>query len=249
MIPGGRGQRVVDGLRPGHGAGSQAVDGDDETAWLPGAPVIGSSLHLAGPSQALDEIVVGQRQTADGSHISEAEINVDGVSRGRYQLSAGRRRSRSAYRRHGSWRSTLPPACRTRPLRNWSASPALEVGAWSLELDPLHEAVGRCVPTEARRCAARGGCRGADRRRRHVHPRRLWRRPPAVGRRVSAGYGSPGRGRADRSICSTATTIRHLASILSRGWSDQLVATLAHGRGRGAHGPFMLVLAEAAGQA
>jgi arabinofuranan 3-O-arabinosyltransferase len=124
--------------------GSQAIDGDNDTAWLPGIPVIGSSLHLVGPDQPLDEIVVGQRLTADGSHISEVEISVDGVSMGRYPLSARE--------------TTIPlgvPTARELTLSITQLSnPAaeelvgiseLEVGNWSLELVPLHEAVGRCA--------------------------------------------------------------------------------------------------------
>ena len=125
--------------------GSQAVDGDTDTAWLPGAPVIGSSLHLAGPGQALDDIVVGQRQTADGSHISEAEITIDGVSMGRYPLSA----------RDTTIPLDVPVATEVTVTITQVSNPAaeevvgiseLEVGDWSVALDPLHEAVGRCVP-------------------------------------------------------------------------------------------------------
>ena len=66
---------------------------------------------------------------------------------------------------------------------------------------------------------------------------------------VSANCGSPGRGCRIASICSTATTIRHLVDSLPEvgltSWSPRSRTVEVSG----AHGPFMLVLAEAAGQA
>ena len=193
--------------------------------------MIGSSLHLAGPSQALDEIVVGQRQTADGSHISEAEITVDGVSMGRYPLSAGE--------------TAIPlgvPAAQELTLTVTQVSnPAaeepvgiteLEVGAWSLELDPLHEAVGRCVPIgslddaplEAAVAEPIGddgtftlAARGGGRLQLGAGERCTDRRAVAAGSPLSARR----RRRSDTS-----------SRFSSRGSSDQLVATLAHGRGQ-----------------
>jgi len=229
--------------------GSQAVDGDDDTAWLPGTPVIGSSLHLAGPSQALDEIVVGQRQTADGSHISEAEITVDGVSMGRYPLSAGE--------------TAIPlgvPAARELTLTITQLSnPAaeelvgiteLEVGDWSLELDPVHEAVGRCVPIgsldDAPLEAAVAEPIGDDgtftlatcgdgRLQLGAGERRLRITGPWLLDRLYLLDGDDDR----------TPRVDSLPEIRLTSWSPRS-RTVEVG---GAHGPFTLVLAEAAGQA
>ena len=88
------------------------------------------------------------------------------------------------------------------------------MGAWSLELDPLHEAVGRCVPIgsldDAPLEAAVAEPIGDD----GTFTLAACGAAACSWAPVSAGYGSPGRGCRIASICSTATTIRHLESIL-----------------------------------
>ena len=126
----------------------------------------------------------------------------------------------------------------------------LEVGAWSLELDPLHEAVGRCVPIgslddaplEAAvaepigddgtfTLAACGGGRlqlGAGERRLRIAgpwlPDRLY---------LLDGDDDP------------TPRVDSLPEVGLTSWSPRSRTVEVSG----AHGPFMLVLAEAAGQA
>ncbi|HEU0213225.1 MAG TPA: alpha-(1-_3)-arabinofuranosyltransferase family protein [Jiangellaceae bacterium] len=228
--------------------GSQAVDGDGATAWLPGAPVIGSSLQLTGPGQALDEIVVAQRQTVDGSHISEMEVTVDGVSLGRYPLSAGETTIPLGVPEAGQLTLTIT-ALSNPAAEELVGISELEAGAWSLELDPLQEAVGRCVPIgtvdgaplEAAVAEPIGddgtftlaNC-GADPLHVDAGERRLRSNGPWLLDRLYLLDPEPAPG----------ARLDSLPEIRLREWSPRL-RTVAVG---GVNGPFLLVLNEAAGK-
>lgn len=75
--------------------GSQALDGDTTTAWVPAQSGVGSSLTVSGPAQRIDHITIDQLPDdfQDGKEVAASinriDVNVDGRSVGQYKLKPG----------------------------------------------------------------------------------------------------------------------------------------------------------------
>jgi arabinofuranan 3-O-arabinosyltransferase len=61
--------------------GSQALDGDPDTAWMPGAPVIGQSLTIDAPERVIDHVDItqlGAGRSALADWVTRVSISIDG---------------------------------------------------------------------------------------------------------------------------------------------------------------------------